>query len=355
MASAQATVEIGPFEQRGGDGRGRGGKPDLVGQHVAGADGDDAERRVGADQGGCDVADGAVAAGGDDGVVAAALGGLACGVRGDFQAGGGCTLNRRPAGGELPHHLLNERHAGDAGARIGDQEEAAAHGVADVGRKGFVTLVYSIVGKCEIVPGGTSDMSGFAKSLQAYEAWLDRQLGRQVVKADIGRKHAKMGASPFVFLRGTYWRWAETILEVCPDLAGAADVLAVGDIHLENFGTWRDGDGRLVWGVNDFDEAARMPYALDLVRLAASGVLASQNGRHQRGARSAGRSWRAIAWGWARRRRSCSTATGPGCGSCWSSPTGSAKGSGARSRRPGVRLRRRAIGARSRQRCRSGA
>ena len=67
-----------------------------------------------------------------------------------------------------------------------------------------MTLVYSIVGEREIVPGGTSDMSGFANSLQAYEAWLDRQLGRQVVKADIGRKHAKMGASPFVFLRGTY-------------------------------------------------------------------------------------------------------------------------------------------------------
>jgi len=38
----------------------------------------------------------------------------------------------------------------------------------------------------------------------------------------------------------------------------------------KNFGTWRDGDGRLVWGVNDFDEAAVMPYPLDLVRLAAS-------------------------------------------------------------------------------------
>ena len=128
-----------------------------------------------------------------------------------------------------------------------------------------------------------------------------------------------------MFLRGTYWRWAETILEVCPDLADAADVLAVGDIHLENFGTWRDGDGRLVWGVNDFDEAARMPYALDLVRLAASGVLASQNAAASARRRSAGRSWRAIAWGWARRRRSCSTATGPGCASCWSSPTGSAQ------------------------------
>ena len=51
-------------------------------------------------------------------------------------------------------------------------------------------------------------------------------------------------------------------------------MLAVGDIHLENFGTWRDDDGRLVWGVNDFDEAAEMPYLLDLVRLATSALLA---------------------------------------------------------------------------------
>ena len=48
----------------------------------------------------------------------------------------------------------------------------------------------------------------------------------------------------------------------------------MGDIHLENYGTWRDADGRLVWGVNDFDEAAEMPYALDLVRLATSAILA---------------------------------------------------------------------------------
>jgi hypothetical protein len=42
---------------------------------------------------------------------------------------------------------------------------------------------------------------------------------------------------------------------------------------LENYGTWRDADGRLVWGINDFDEAAEMPYALDLVRLATSALL----------------------------------------------------------------------------------
>ena len=83
-----------------------------------------------------------------------------------------------------------------------------------------------------------------------------------------------MAKGAFPFLRATYWRWAETILDVCPELADAPPVLAVGDIHLENFGTWRDVDGRLVWGVNDFDEATEMPYALDLVRLAVSAVLA---------------------------------------------------------------------------------
>ena len=91
--------------------------------------------------------------------------------------------------------------------------------------------------------------------------------------AGAGAKHAKMSLGPFPFLRATYWRWAETILDVCPDLSGAPQVLAVGDIHLENYGTWRDDDGRLIWGVNDFDEAADMPYVLDLLRLATSATI----------------------------------------------------------------------------------
>jgi hypothetical protein len=107
-------------------------------------------------------------------------------------------------------------------------------------------------------------------SARAYEGWLRLQLGDEVVDRDLKRKHAIMSEGPFPFLRATYWRWAETILEVCPELADAPRVLAVGDIHLENFGTWRDAEGRLVWGVNDFDDAAEMPYALDLVRLAVS-------------------------------------------------------------------------------------
>ena len=119
-------------------------------------------------------------------------------------------------------------------------------------------------------------MANIKQSVRAYESWMRKELGRELVEKDLTHKHEKMRESPFVFLRGTFWRWAETILEVCPDLARAPTVLAVGDIHLENFGTWRDEDGRLVWGVNDFDEAAEMPFAVDLVRLAASALLARQ-------------------------------------------------------------------------------
>jgi hypothetical protein len=53
----------------------------------------------------------------------------------------------------------------------------------------------------------------------------------------------------------------------------------VGDLHVENFGTWRDAEGRLVWGVNDFDEVAEMPYAVDLVRLVTSAILAERENR----------------------------------------------------------------------------
>jgi hypothetical protein len=51
-------------------------------------------------------------------------------------------------------------------------------------------------------------------------------------------------------------------------------VLSVGDLHVENFGTWRDVDGRLIWGVNDFDECYELPFSNDLVRLAVSAYVA---------------------------------------------------------------------------------
>jgi len=104
---------------------------------------------------------------------------------------------------------------------------------------------------------------GIVGSTKAYEAFLRAELGEEVVEEGLEEKHRKMaGEGAFPFLRATYWRWAERIPAIAGDLAAAPAVLAVGDTHLENFGTWRDADGRLVWGVNDYDEAAEMPYGL---------------------------------------------------------------------------------------------
>src|SRR5262245_20173805 len=92
-------------------------------------------------------------------------------------------------------------------------------------------------------------------SVQAYETRLREWLGRDLVAKDLALKHEYMRRNPFRFLRATCWRWAERARELCPDLAGAPPVLAIGDCHIENFGIWRDAESRLVWGVNDFDEA----------------------------------------------------------------------------------------------------
>jgi hypothetical protein len=114
------------------------------------------------------------------------------------------------------------------------------------------------------------------KATHRFEEWLKRHT--TLVKPDLRLKHQRMAEAVFPFLRATFYRWMQVWPEVCPDLAKAPRVLAVGDLHVENFGTWRDIEGRLVWGINDFDEAAVLPYSIDLVRLATSAIFAIQEG-----------------------------------------------------------------------------
>ena len=110
-----------------------------------------------------------------------------------------------------------------------------------------------------------------------FEAWLKTQV--TVVAKDLQRKHELMASSPFIFLRGSFFRWAEIYPLILPALTESPVLLAVGDLHIENFGTWRDHEGRLVWGVNDFDEVFPMPYTVDLVRLATSALFAIEEQR----------------------------------------------------------------------------
>src|SRR5215469_150508 len=114
------------------------------------------------------------------------------------------------------------------------------------------------------------------KATGKYETWLGAHT--TLVPADLKLKHARMAEGLFEFLRATFYRWMQRWSEVPADLARAPVVLGVGDLHVENFGTWRDHEGRLIWGINDFDEAYPLPYTNDLVRLAASAHLASDAG-----------------------------------------------------------------------------
>jgi hypothetical protein len=118
----------------------------------------------------------------------------------------------------------------------------------------------------------SSSKATIGEATASYEAWLGGQI--QLVPEDLERKHKLMRSAPFTFLRATYYRWAQLWPQVKKTVRTAKEVLAVGDLHVENFGTWRDAEGRLIWGINDFDEASPLPYTSDLLRLAASAHLA---------------------------------------------------------------------------------
>lgn len=91
-----------------------------------------------------------------------------------------------------------------------------------------------------------------------------------VVESQLSFKHSEMKKDLLLFFRGTFYRWAQLWPEICKEASRAPRVLCVGDLHVGSFGTWRDLEGRLCWGVDDFDEAYPLPYTNDLVRLAAS-------------------------------------------------------------------------------------
>src|SRR6266700_1803277 len=123
------------------------------------------------------------------------------------------------------------------------------------------------------------------KATRRFEEWLRRRTA--IVEPDLRTKHKHMAEAAFPFLRATFHRWIQVWPGVCSDLAKAPELLAVGDLHIENFGTWRDVEGRLTWGINDFDECTRMPYLYDRSG-AAGGERASRDRRRAPSDRAAG-------------------------------------------------------------------
>ncbi|SNR41731.1 DUF2252 domain-containing protein [Blastococcus mobilis] len=90
-------------------------------------------------------------------------------------------------------------------------------------------------------------------------------------------KFRKMAADPFAFYRGSaclfYADMATTEDRWCDERTSR--VWIHGDLHAENFGTYMDATGRIVFDVNDFDEAYLGHVSWDLRRFAASFALMS--------------------------------------------------------------------------------
>ncbi|GAA1141995.1 DUF2252 domain-containing protein [Nocardioides aquiterrae] len=85
-------------------------------------------------------------------------------------------------------------------------------------------------------------------------------------------KFRTMSADPHAFYRGTACLFYADVTAdedpFCDERSGR--IWVHGDLHVENFGTYLNSDGRLVFDINDFDEAYLGRFTWDLQRFAAS-------------------------------------------------------------------------------------
>jgi uncharacterized protein (DUF2252 family) len=87
-------------------------------------------------------------------------------------------------------------------------------------------------------------------------------------------KFRKMAASAFAFYRGSaclFYNDLEHEQHNGPFLDDQTKQIWIhGDLHAENFGTYMDSEGTLIFNVNDFDEAYVGPFTWDVKRFVAS-------------------------------------------------------------------------------------
>ncbi|GAA2573881.1 DUF2252 domain-containing protein [Winogradskya consettensis] len=105
---------------------------------------------------------------------------------------------------------------------------------------------------------------------------LTREFGDLIAvdPAAFRRKFRKMAASPFAFYRGSASLFYADQVGAYQDdrflTEHTSRVWIHGDLHAENFGTYMNSSGQLVFNVNDFDEAYVGPFIWDLKRFSAS-------------------------------------------------------------------------------------
>jgi uncharacterized protein (DUF2252 family) len=106
------------------------------------------------------------------------------------------------------------------------------------------------------------------------KAILDDNGGRDPERVTL--KLAALRADPFSFFRGTCPLFYRST-DLAKPLRASPVVLVCGDMHLENFGSYK-GDNRLVYfDLNDFDDACLAPVAYELLRVITSILVAAKS------------------------------------------------------------------------------
>src|SRR3954452_3176517 len=128
-----------------------------------------------------------------------------------------------------------------------------------------------------VSPGSMSpDRGGDDRAQVIVDVLVDAFADLMRADADSFRtKFRKMAADPFAFYRGSaclFYADMATLDDRWSD-ERTSRVWIQGDLHAENFGTYMDGSGRIVFDVNDFDEAYLGHVSWDLRRFAASFAL----------------------------------------------------------------------------------
>jgi len=88
-------------------------------------------------------------------------------------------------------------------------------------------------------------------------------------------KYKLMADNEFTFFRATCHLFYEDLANH-PALKQGPNVWVCGDLHLENFGSYRAFNGLVYFDINDFDETLPAPFEWDIKRLAASIVVAGR-------------------------------------------------------------------------------
>lgn len=89
------------------------------------------------------------------------------------------------------------------------------------------------------------------------------------------RKYRAIAHDPFTFFRGTNHLYAASLRDEAA-LHEAPATYVCGDLHLENFGSFKGDNGLVYFDLNDFDEGLVAPLTVDVVRMLSSVMVAGK-------------------------------------------------------------------------------